>query len=70
MRTHSGASIFVDMETIADFHHPSLGIVRGWTSPSTRQFLGLRYATLTGKWAAPVILEGDPNKIVDATTMG
>jgi hypothetical protein len=58
------------METITDFHHPSLGIVRCWTSPSTRQFLGLRYATLTGKWAAPVVLEDDPNKIVDATMLG
>ncbi|CAG8909735.1 unnamed protein product [Penicillium egyptiacum] len=58
------------MDTITDFPHPTLGIVRGWTSPSTRQFLGLRYATLTGKWAPPVISEGDPKGIVDATTLG
>ena len=62
---HGLTSLFFDMERITEFPHPSLGVVRGWTSPSTRQFLGIRYATLTGKWAPP-----DPKGIVNATSLG
>ncbi|KAJ5476790.1 hypothetical protein N7475_002519 [Penicillium sp. IBT 31633x] len=58
------------METITEFPHPFLGVVRGLTSSSTNQFLGIRYATLTGKWVPSVISEGDPNGIIDATTLG
>ncbi|KAJ5631955.1 hypothetical protein N7490_008294 [Penicillium lividum] len=52
-----------------EFKHPSLGAIRGLTSESTNQFLGLQYATLDGKFEKAQ-LKGGSDGVTDATRLG
>lgn len=58
------------MDTAVDFLHPSLGVVRGLSSSFTCQYKGIRYATVTGRFASAIMAEQDPNGLVDATVLG
>ncbi|OJJ05947.1 hypothetical protein ASPVEDRAFT_75159 [Aspergillus versicolor CBS 583.65] len=57
------------MTTVIEYSHPSLGVVRGLTLSSTNQFLGIRYATLAGKWDPPTLSDAVAGP-VDATKFG
>ncbi|KAF9887688.1 hypothetical protein FE257_009641 [Aspergillus nanangensis] len=57
------------MASVVDFHHPSLGVVRGLASASINQFLGIQYATLAGKWDPPILSEKVTTPL-DATKLG
>ncbi|KAL2786639.1 Alpha/Beta hydrolase protein [Aspergillus keveii] len=57
------------MATVVEFPHPSLGLVRGLSTSSTNQFLGIQYATLAGKWDPPVLSEA-LSAPIDATKLG
>ncbi|OQE14124.1 hypothetical protein PENSTE_c038G09434 [Penicillium steckii] len=52
-----------------EFNHPSLGVIRGLTSESTNQFLGLQYATLEGKFEQPQLRAGS-SVLINATGFG
>ncbi|KAL2839402.1 Alpha/Beta hydrolase protein [Aspergillus pseudoustus] len=58
------------MSSMIEFHHPSLGVVRGLSSSSTTQFLGLQYATIAAKWDPPILAEGAADIPLDGTKIG
>ncbi|KAK4545632.1 hypothetical protein LTR36_002585 [Oleoguttula mirabilis] len=51
--------------------HPTVGSIKGTTAkPGVEQFLGLQYATLADRFAAPVLKEYTADESVDATKLG
>ena len=58
------------MESIYDYSHPHLGIVRGLTSESTQRFLGVRYANLSDKFSPAKLNEEAGHELTDATAFG
>ena len=53
------------------FSHPGIGTITGSAAKEgVLQFLGLQYATLTDRFALPVMKDYDNDSTIDATKIG
>lgn len=50
--------------------HPLLGKIRGQQHDVTVQFLGMKYASLAGRFSPPVLYNGNKGEVLDATKIG
>lgn len=50
--------------------HPLLGKVRGQQHDLTVQFLGVKYASLAGRFSPPVLYNESKGETLDATKIG
>jgi hypothetical protein len=58
------------MESVYDYCHPDLGVVRGLASELTKRFLGVRYADLSDKFSDAKLKEGTDEEFINATAFG